>query len=594
MAESLTRVTLQKYVLMGSGEENSASYVMKCQVGLDGYWEEMPAAFCEMLGYTEKELKKQKFSDITHPEDISKSLELGNKIREGTLQEFEVEKRYVSKSGNTIWVYVNGALIKNDRGEPEYVACYIHDITDRKREQKKLEESEKLFRSLFEHNPHPVFYIDTEGNFLDANSKFEKLSGYSISELREKTFAPFVAPEDLERTWKYFEESLEGDSKEYEITGITRSGERREVRITNFPIIVENEIMGVFGIAEDITEQNKAKRRLKESEERWKRLVRENPQPIQITQDAEIIFINQAGAELYGAESPDTLIGKSVYNFSDDEKVDKIKKRKKQLESGNPVEEVFEHKINGLDGEERYVEIHSIPTTYKDKPTIQSVLYDITEQKQKEREMTKSLDQKEMLLREIHHRVKNNLAVISGLLELQAMNTNDDSVVNTLRDSQLRVQTIAMIHEKLYQTEALADIGFDRYLKELVQAISSTYSSEDSPVDIIYNIDSCSLNLDQAIPCSLIVNEIIVNCYKHAFSSSKKGQIELGLEYDNAELQIEISDNGDGLPEDFDIREQQSLGLTLIQTLADQLDGEIVFLSDDNGTTFRLAFEPES
>lgn len=184
--------------------------------------------------------------------------------------------------------------------------------------------------------------------------------------------------------------------------------------------------------------------------------------------------------------------------------------------------------------------------------------------------------------------------MISGLLELQALNTDDESTLDTLRDSQQRIHSMAMIHEKLYQSEALSDISFDIYLKELVESISQTYNTEKFSIDINFDLQSVSLDLDQAIPTSLIVNEVIVNCYKHAFKGYEDGNITITSTFDDPEMIIEIKDNGRGLPEDFSINEQQSLGMTLIQTLTRQLDGEISFSSNNEaGTIFELRFEKE-
>lgn len=578
---------------MVSEEKGRSSYIMKCQLGLDGYWEKVPSRFCELLDYTEEELKQLSFAEIIHPEDREEGKAITRKIKGGDLREFELENRYLTKSGETIWVYIGGALIKNDEGYPQYVVCYMHDVSHQKKAQEELKESRQRFKSLFKHNPHPVYYFDLEGNFLGVNEKLVEFTGYSREELLGLNYESFIVEEDLERTKEQFQKAASGIPGEYEIQVVVKDGEKRDIRVTKFPMYVNDEVIGVFGILQDITEQKKAQRRLKESEERWQRLVENNPEPVQIVQDGEIVFINQAGAKLYGASEPDELLGKTITDFSHPDTVAQIEERKQKLENQENIDP-FVHKIKRMDGSERYIEAHSIPITYQNKRAIQTVIHDITEQKEKEQVIKNSLDEKEMLLKEIHHRVKNNLAVISGLLELQTMNTDDEGTLDTLRDSQHRIQSIAMIHEKLYQSEALLDIGFDTYMKELVESIGKTYSSGDREIDIEYDLDSVSIDLDQAIPCSLIVNEIIVNCYKHAFHTIDDGKINIESNFNSPELTIKIEDNGIGLPEDFDINTQQSLGMTLIQTLARQLEGEVSFSSSDgSGTTFELFFQVE-
>jgi len=298
---------------MGSKSSQHPSHVMKCRIGLDGYWQEVPRRFCDMLGYTKEELLELTFADVIHPDDRSKGIDLAQQMRDRDLREFEIENKYQTKSGEPVWVYISGALIKNNDGAPQYVVCYIHDITDSEKSQQKLTESEQRFRSLFKHNPHPVYYFNLEGNFQGINEKLVEFTGYSRNELLETGFESFVVEEDLDRAKKHFQKAADGIPGEYEIQVIVKNGEKRDVRVTKFPMYVGDEVTGVFGILQDITEQKKAKQRLKESEERWQRLVKNNPQPIQVTQDAEIIFINEAGAKLFGVETTEELIGRTVY-----------------------------------------------------------------------------------------------------------------------------------------------------------------------------------------------------------------------------------------------------------------------------------------
>ncbi|MGD8426396.1 MAG: PAS domain S-box protein [Balneolaceae bacterium] len=573
-------------------EEQSLSYIMKCRIGLDGYWETVPDRFCELLEYSREELTNITFSQIFQPSKQENEPNLEEKIRENSLQEFEAELCGTTKSGHSIWLYVNGAMIRNNDGTPQYVICYVHNVTENKIYQQKLVESEQKFRSLFQHNPEPVYYFDLKGNFKGVNDKLVEFTGYSRKQLLEMNFETFIVEKDLERTKQHYQDAAAGKPGEYEIQVRIRNGEKRDIRVKKFPMYIGREVAGVFGILHDITRQKHAQQRLKESEERWQRLVKNNPQPVQVTQDSKILFINDQGAKLYGAESSKELVGRSVYEFCRPEEVEKIKRRKNKLEQGKTVKEGFEHTLIRADKIARDVEIYSIPISYHGEPAVQTVIHDVTERKEKEQVIKDSLKEKETLLREIHHRVKNNLAVISGLLELQAMNTSDEKTLNTLRDSQLRIHSIAMIHEKLYRSEALSDIGFDVYLEELVDSISRTYHSKKQMIDITYDIDPSSLSLDQAIPCSLIVNEVVVNCFKHAFKNTGQGKIYITVKVKKPDLFITIRDNGCGLPANFSIDKQQSLGMTLIQTLTQQLDGQFSFSTnpEQKGTIFKLRF----
>jgi len=220
------------------------------------------------------------------------------------------------------------------------------------------------------------------------------------------------------------------------------------------------------------------------------------------------------------------------------------------------------------------------------------VAVDITERKEADRQISKSLKEKEILLAEIHHRVKNNLAVISGLLQMQLWETEEEAAEIALKDSQLRVQSIALIHEKLYQSESLSFIEFDQYLRDLLQAIGSTYMDADKEVDIQTDLNSVALNINQAIPCSLLINELIVNAYKHAFKDRDTGIINLKLFNRDQKVHIHVSDNGVGFSEEEGSSSKESLGMTLVDTLIDQLGGSIKSYSD-NGAHFEVVFTAE-
>lgn len=220
------------------------------------------------------------------------------------------------------------------------------------------------------------------------------------------------------------------------------------------------------------------------------------------------------------------------------------------------------------------------------------VASDITERKKAEQQVNKSLKEKEILLAEIHHRVKNNLAVISGLLQMQIWETKSEAAETALRDSQLRVQSIALVHEKLYQSENLSYIEFDKYIRDLLQAISSTYMDNSADISIQTAFDKVILNVNQAIPCSLLMNELVINAYKHAFGTQKKGTIFLEMNQKNKSIYLTVRDNGAGFPEEFSFKNKKSLGMSLINTLVNQLGAELK-MYNKNGAVFEMVFDQE-
>ncbi len=221
---------------------------------------------------------------------------------------------------------------------------------------------------------------------------------------------------------------------------------------------------------------------------------------------------------------------------------------------------------------------------------------EMLELKNAENEIKKSLEEKNVMLAEIHHRVKNNLAVVTGLLELQIMQTDSEEVNKVLTESQLRVKSIALIHEKLYGSDSLAYIDYGKYIDDLTQNIKETYVSQNKKIDIVTNIKNVSLNVNQAIPCSLLINEVLVNAYKHAFTEAEEGEVSIFITEVDEMVITEITDNGKGLkPEEEDKTKMKSLGFTLMKTLTGQLDGTYLFENreDQSGTIFKLTFKKE-
>jgi len=214
------------------------------------------------------------------------------------------------------------------------------------------------------------------------------------------------------------------------------------------------------------------------------------------------------------------------------------------------------------------------------------------EVKNKTAEIQKSLDEKEILLREIHHRVKNNLSIISGLIELQLDSTEDDGAKQVLKDSQSRIHSMAMIHEKLYEKESLSGIKVDEYLRELVEAIHGTFTEYKNAIELQFDMDSVSLDIDKVVPCGLLINEIVVNTFKHAFKENKHGILKIQLKKENEKVELTISDNGPGLPEDFTLESTDSLGGMLISTFANQLGAETEIFNK-GGAVFRFTFSKD-
>ncbi|MDP8965980.1 MAG: PAS domain-containing protein, partial [Cyanobacteriota bacterium] len=221
---------------------------------------------------------------------------------------------------------------------------------------------------------------------------------------------------------------------------------------------------------------------------------------------------------------------------------------------------------------------------------ILGITHDITKRKQAERQIQESLQEKEVLLQEIHHRVKNNLQVISSLLDLQSQQLNESSLLEMFRDSRNRVKSMALVHEKLYESKSFARINFAEYVETLVMNLFIVYGDNSNHIALDLKLDEVALSIDTAIPCGLIINELVSNALKYAFPNQARGIISITLnsEEDNY-YTLTIRDNGIGLPHNFDFNTVESLGLQLVKILASQLEGTVQ-VDGHFGTEFHLRF----
>jgi PAS domain S-box-containing protein len=217
---------------------------------------------------------------------------------------------------------------------------------------------------------------------------------------------------------------------------------------------------------------------------------------------------------------------------------------------------------------------------------------DITGAKRAEREIFASLKQKEILLKEVHHRVKNNLQMISSLFNLQAEFINDPAVLEIFRESQARIRAIATVHQRLYQSSDLSMVDVSGYLRALVVDLRRTFAGHDLALDVSVDVEPVGIGIDLAIPCGLAVSELVTNAIKHAFPGRKRGAIRItGKMSDDGTLSISVADDGIGVPEGLDLRSAQTLGLQLVYMLTKQMKGDVV-LHREGGARFELRVRP--
>jgi PAS domain S-box-containing protein len=334
-----------------------------------------------------------------------------------------------------------------------------------------------------------------------------------------------------------------------------------------------------------------AEEALRKSEEKYKFLVDNSKEIILIlSKTGKILFANKSALGNFGY-SKEELLGKSITHFLAKGSIRKALYALAQelLRRPQPVMEI---QAKTKSGKIRYLEVAEGSTPIYDKKKLVGVMIsasDITERKKAEEKIKASLQEKEVLLQEIHHRVKNNMQIISSLVKLQSRHVTDNDALETFRSTQNRVKSMALIHERLYQSKDFAKVDFEEYVRSLASNLFAAYTVAPGNIELHANIKDVFVDINTAIPCGLIINELISNSLKHAFPNGKKGQIDIIMHPLNKnEAELTFSDNGVGLPEDVDFRNTESLGLHLVTILAeDQLHGNIK-LDRKEGTKFNM------
>lgn len=511
-------------------------------------------------------------------------------------------EKFVEKKN--VWLDARAYPILNDEGEVIRVIEHLRDITDYKKALDDLLASEERFKALFDFAPDAYYLSDLDGRILDGNRAAIALLGYDRDILGKNLYQSGIVSRDQRamavRILKMNRMGLATGPDEFLLR--RKDGTELVIEVSTYPIRLQEQEL-VLGIARDVSDRKRAEKTLKVSEERF-RLISENTSDliaiISFVKDPEFHYASPSHKKILGW-APEELIGQECAQFIHPEDIKDIspvldgflrqKERARQAGEKLDFTQVLEYRFKDKKGRWHYIE--STINNIKDDLLI--VSRDISERKQQQEAIKASLREKEILLQEVHHRVKNNLQIISSLLYLQSKNIQAPELLDQFRDSQNRIKSMALIHEKLYQSNDFANINFKDYVKSLSNNLLQTYRNNGSKIQLDLQINDVLLTIDKAIPCGLIINELLSNSLKYAFPNGQDGTICVQLEETNGSsdskynYHLVIKDNGCGIPEDFDFSQAKSLGLKLVQSLTAQLDGELK-IERENGTVFKIDF----
>ncbi|MFP4655749.1 MAG: PAS domain S-box protein [Methanohalobium sp.] len=557
------------------------------------------------LGYTKQEILSMHVKDIDglYNENGVKAKLLN--LPENGKQRFE--SVHVTNNGNKIPVEINSTLIRY-RGKTA-VLSVARDITERKNAeiliQRKMQEQRALLSSI----PAYVYLKDNELNYLTANDAFCKGIGLSVENIKGKNDFDLFPENEAEKFRSDDASVIESGKPVYnfEEAYTTSKGEKKWALTSKVPYFdVEGNVIGIVGSSLDITERKRIYEKLEKSEYE-KRVILDSTSEIVVYHDLEgkILWCNKAATKLTGLNGSD-LIGQYCYNLlynrseiCDNCPINEIVKTGKHYQETvnftNRILNVKKDPVRNTSGD--IIGIISVANDITEKVKTEEKLQEYAEELEKinrelehrAREQTRDIINAERTRElELHHRIKNNLQVISSLLNLQSEKFTDEEVKDAFIDTQNRVVSMSLVHNKLYQTSGLENVNSKDYVEDIVNHLAGLYGSSNITINI--DVQDIYLGIDALIPFGMLINELLSNSLKHAYFGDEQGEVYVGL-YQNEEgiCKLIVADDGKGFSKDIDIEEPDTLGLQLVNSLVDQINGELE-VDTINGTKFVIEF----
>ncbi|MDP4866982.1 MAG: PAS domain S-box protein [Crocinitomicaceae bacterium] len=569
----------------------------------------------QLFGTPKSELINQKLWDFSFDKSEESIVEYNRFIQKLLLSKHS-KFNWVFK-GNNQRIEAEVAIVELTLGKTVYHQCVIHDLTELNETMRVLDKNRKSFKSVLDNTPEGIL-IATDDLVVYTNPEAHRLLN------AEEIHLNLLFKGNDQRNFEKILNKHRENKQIYQQQFVLRDLGKREIPVdvtlvgTSF-----EEKDATLIILKDISLQNKLSKemlRAEIAEETNKKLASEIKERIKAENLLQEQFLRSNA--IFDSSSNTLLL-----TLNTKLKISSFNTHcqnyfwyfvERQMQDNDSFYDFFRKMLNEKDirifirllkrilkGESRQIEVSFRPkkkevwmeiflnpifNTEGDVTEISLVAHDITEKKKTETEIVESLKEKEVLLKEIHHRVKNNLQVISSILNLQSSFVKDKQTLGILEESRSRIRSMAIIHENLYRTTNFSSINFSDYLKNLTSNLIASYQVNIGKVTLKENLSKVDLVLDQAIPCGLLVNELITNSLKYAFPDGRPGEIAIVLNEIKNNIHLSISDNGVGLPTDFDILNSDTLGLQLVSTLVEQLDGQIA-VDNSIGIKYLITFE---
>jgi PAS domain S-box-containing protein len=574
---------------------------MVCTADLIGNFTRVNESFEDVLGYTSEELLGQPYINLIHPDDKQKTLDvIENEMAKG-IKIIGFENRYRCKDGTYKWL--SWTAQPDTKTGVSYAIAY--DITERKKAEESILESEEKFRSVYSQSPIAIELYDSKGNLIDVNAKclqlfgvdaVEDVKGFKLFEdpnLSDKSKADLKKGKPVRYEAQFDFELV----KKMNLYKTSKSGVKT-LDVSIIPWTTRDQLPGYLVHVQDISEEKKADEALKKRE----RQLTESQTAAKLGNwDLNLVSGNlDWSVETYKLfdVSPEEFTP-SFDAFArlvhpDDHETMQTNFDRALESDDNPYHVIV--RINNVSGRQWVMEAFGAVRRGSDGKalSIYGTAQDVTERMKAEDALKSSLKEKEALLQEVHHRVKNNLQVIVSLLDLQSGKIQSEEALTSVRDVKGRIKAIALIHEQLYQSKDVALIDFNSFVKTLVERIFTSFKPVSDNIKLKIDAKKVSLGIGQAISSGLIINELVTNALEHAFPDGRNGEIQVTVIWKSGNVEIIVRDSGVGIPNDFNFKKVKTLGLHLVKILSeDQLDGKLEMIKD-NGTEFRINFKSDS
>lgn len=566
---------------------------------MDGQITDANDKFLDMVGYTRDELENCKIDwrKITPPEYREDDEISTAELKATGVNKAPFEKEYIRKDGTRIPILIAAAMLDEERING---VAFVIDITERKKAENALLESEAKLLNAMKITKLGHWEYDVAKDLFTFNDHFydifrttvKKEGGYTMSSLQYAQ--RFIHPDDINVVDNEIRKALDTTDPNYiaqmEHRIIYADGETGYISVRFFVIKDSHgKTIKTVGANQDITERKRAEKEIREYAEQYFTMKSTDLFGyLLVDENRKIVDVNDSICMMTGYTKKE-LLNLSIADIAALDTPGELDKHAQMIhESGK---EQFESKYRAKDG--RVFDVEISMAFWKSQRKNIVFVRDITERKRAEEELKEILATKDLLLKEIHHRVKNNLQVVSSLLKLQSEKVEDKVSKEYFQVSADRVRAMSLIHQQLYRSINISQINFDYYLKELLSHLYKLYCQNPEIINISFNAKGINMNIETAVPCGLLVNEIVTNSFKHAFPRNRKGEIKVDLKFMEDEYTMKVSDDGISLPENINFDDEKTLGIELIKILVDQLDAKME-INREHGTEYIITFKSQT